>query len=266
MPSRTLGTYLYCIAPAEPSAIWARPLRSAGVGPVGGRPRVIGEGDLVAVVSDAPADVYTITRAALLAHEEVIAEAMERADVLPVQFGTVADSDEAIQRHLLRREAPALRRQLNRVHGCVEFSVKVLWEREPLFAEIAAHDADIRELRDDLARGDSTSSTYFQQIQLGELVADAIERMRARESAEWLAALRPLAREAHSSLPIADTMALNAAFLVARGTAETFAERVGVLRQSQHGRLIVRCTGPLPPYSFVDLATSVKEAGHGVAH
>src|SRR5690242_5508563 len=102
MPSTGLGTYLYCIARAEPFSGPMPPLHGRGVAGDGSRPRVVTGGGLAAIVSDSPMTGYDITRETLLAHEQVIAEAMERTDVLPVRFGTVAESDEAIREQLLR--------------------------------------------------------------------------------------------------------------------------------------------------------------------
>lgn len=265
MRPASAGTYLYCLTFAGACADGAPPLERAGIGGDTARPRAIQFADLAAIVCDAPYARYDITRANLLAHEEVIEEVMARADVLPVRFGTVAESDQVIQEQLLRRGAGALRQQLARIHGCVELGLKVFWQSERIFAEIAGADATIRVLRDDIA-GQEPAAAYALRIELGELVAGAIERMRDRE-AEWLlAALRPLARELQINPPQMDLMALNASFLVTREAVAGFEGHVAALRQEQRHRLIVKLVGPLPTYSFVDLALSGEDSVHGIIH
>lgn len=265
MRPASAGTYLYCLTHAAPFADSAPPLACAGIGGDLARPRVICFADLAAIVCDAPFARYDITRANVLAHEEVIEEAMTRADVLPVRFGTIAEGDGVIQERLLRRGAWALHQQLNRVRGCVELGLKVLWQSDRLFMEIADADSTIRALRDDIA-GEDAAAVYAQQIQLGELVAGAIERMREWEEERLLAALRPLAHATQINPPQMDMMALNASFLVARAAVAAFEARVSVLRQQQRERLIVKLIGPLPPYSFVDLAISGEDVAHGIIH
>ena len=257
------GAYLYCLTPAAPFTEGTPALERAGIG--GATPRVLRVADLAAIVSDSPYPHYDISRANLLAHEAVIEEVMARADVLPVRFGTVAESDAAIQDDLLRHAAAAVRQQLQRVRGCVELGVKALWHAERLFAEIAEGDAAIRALRDELAGHDPTA-TYYQQIQLGELVAGAIEQLRDWEADHLLGALAPLARETQTNPPQTDLMALNASFLVPRGVVGACGVRVEALRQAQRHRLIVKDAGPLPPYSFVDLAWGEEPAAHGITH
>lgn len=265
MRPASAGTYLYCLTHAGAFADGTLPLEHTGIGGDAARPRAIRCADLAAIVCDSPYARYDITRANLLAHEEVIEEVMARADVLPVRFGTMAASDRVIQEQLLRRGAGALHQQLARIHGCVELGLKVFWQTERIFAEIAGADATIRALRDDLA-GQDPAAVYAQRIELGELVAGAIERMRDGEAQWLLAALRPLAREVELNPPQMDMMALNAAFLVAREAVAEFEARVAALRQDQWQRLIVKLVGPLPPYSFVDLALSGEDAVHGIIH
>src|SRR5919199_3751205 len=126
-PSNT-GTYIYCVAPAQAferngSALVATP----GIGGRDKPVRLLTSDALAAVVSDAPRDEYAISRENLLAHQRVITQAMTRSDVLPVAFGTVAESDQQVQEQLLKREADELHRALATVRGCLELELKVLW-------------------------------------------------------------------------------------------------------------------------------------------
>src|SRR5262245_11719762 len=144
------GTYLYGIAPAEPFR-GRRPLEAPAVGGRDSGVRTIEHQGLVAVVSDAPMTRVEITRENVMGHQHVLEEVLRRADVLPASFGTVASSDEEVRERLLRRESAELRDQLEYIRGRVEVGLKVLWDRERLFAEIAAENDDLRALRDSIA-------------------------------------------------------------------------------------------------------------------
>src|SRR5207248_69521 len=121
------GTYIYCVAHTQPFENGGSPFTAPGIGE--GAVRLVTYDDLAAVVSDAPQHHYDINRENLLAHQRVITQAMTRSDVLPVSFGTVADSDQEVQ-ELLKRAFDHLHQHLALVQGCIELALKVLWNEE----------------------------------------------------------------------------------------------------------------------------------------
>jgi hypothetical protein len=257
------GTYIYCVARAQPfekngSSLFATP----GIGGHD-KVRLVTYDDLAAVVSDATQDDYAVTRENLLAHQRVITQAMTRSDVLPVAFGTVADSDQQVQEQLLHGAADELHQSLDYVHGRIELDLKVLWNEERLFAEIVAENDDIRALRDSLA-GQPPDATQYERIGLGERVAAAIERKSEAEAAWLLDALAPLAVETRVNDNLGDMMLLNAAFLVDKSQEQAFDATVQALSAAQAGRQILQYVGPLPPYNFVDLRIRWEEEPDGV--
>ena len=256
-PPSNAGTYIYCVARAHPFENDASPFATVGIGGHD-RVRILTYDDLAAVVSDACQDQYDISRENLLAHQRVITQAMTRSDVLPVAFGTVAESDQQVQEQLLKREADALHQALDSVGGRIELDLSVLWNEERLFAEIVAENDDIRALRDSLA-GQSPEATHYERIQLGEMIAAAIQRKSEAEAASLLDALEPLAVETRVNDNLSDMMLLNAAFLVDKSQEQAFDARVQALGEAQTGRQIFRYLGPLPPYTFVDIRVHWEE-------
>ena len=261
-PSNT-GTYIYCVARAQPFERDSSPFATPGIGGQE-QVRILTYDDLAAVVSDSPQDQYDISRENLLAHQRVLIQALTRSDVLPVSFGTVAASDQEVQEKLLEREADDLHRSLEHVRGRIELDLKVLWNEERLFSEIVAENEDIRALRDRLA-GQAPDATHYERIQLGERVAAALERKSAAEAAALLDALEPLAVETRVNKNLGDMMLLNAAFLVDRSQEQAFDTRVQSLGEAQAGRLIFQYVGPLPPYNFVDIELQWEEEPDGSA-
>src|SRR5918911_906752 len=263
-PPPHTGTYIYCVARAQPfekngNSLFATP----GIGGHD-KVRLVTYDDLAAVVSDAPRDGYDVTRENLLAHQRVITQAMTRSDVLPVAFGTVAESDQQVQERLLHGAADDLHRALAEVQGCIELELKVLWNEEPLFAEIVAENEDIRALRDSLA-GQPPEATQYERIQLGERVAAALQRKSDAEAAWLLDALEPLAVATRVNENQTDMMLLNAAFLVDKSQEQAFDATVQALGAAQAGRQIFQYVGPLPPYNFVDLRVQWEEEPDGAA-
>ncbi|MGZ3581786.1 MAG: GvpL/GvpF family gas vesicle protein [Ktedonobacterales bacterium] len=250
------GTYIYCVTSAQAVSQSSQALSVTGVG---GQPvRAVPYSDLAAVVSDSPFDSYDVTRENLTAHEQVVENVMRQSDVLPVSFGTVAENDQAVQQQLLSSAFDDIHQALNRVHDRVELGVKVLWERDRLFADLAAEDDSIRALRDEIA-GSTPDETYDERTQLGELIAAGIEQKRDQDATAILSQLQPLAVDVRTNPPYGDMMVLNASFLVDMQQIPAFEAQVDSLRQAQAGRLIFSYTGPLPPYNFVTIAASQAE-------
>jgi len=144
------------------------------------------------------------------------------------------------------------------IEGRVELGLRVLWNRDQLFFEIAAERDDIRRLRDAVADR-PPDSAYFERIQLGELTNAAIVEKRDRDAEAILDALNPYAVDVRMNRIINDMMILNASFLVDRDRIEDVDAQVQRLGEIHAERLIFRYVGPLPPYSFVNINVSWEE-------
>jgi hypothetical protein len=249
------ATYVYGVAPAEPFR--GPPLRVPGIG---GKVavRTIMLGDLVAVVSDVPGVDIDLRRETLLDHQRVLEEVLSRSDVLPFSFGTVAASDEEVRDVLLQEGYDALHEQLESIRGCVELEVKVFWNRERLFAEIAQENDEVRALRDEISLLPNDVATA-EKLTLGQLTEAEIELKSAWEADAVLDVLEQHAVDLLVSPNLNDSMLLNAAFLVERAREEEFDGAVYGLGEAQAGRLIFNYVGPLPPYSFINLAFEAEE-------
>jgi hypothetical protein len=247
------ATYVYGIALAAPFQDGHPPLRVPGIGGAGEPVRTIEHGDLVAVVSHVPGLQIDISRSNLLDHQRVLEEVLSRSDVLPLSFGTVAESDDEVREMLLRDGYQALHEQLEYTRGCVELEVKVFWEQERLFAEIVEDNDEVRELRDTIALLPDDSAT-MEKITLGQLIESEMEARSGWEADRLLEALEAHAVDAIVSPNLKDTMLLNAAFLVERAREEEFDDAVAALAAEHAGRLVFNYVGPLPPYSFINLA------------
>jgi len=201
---------------------------------------------------------YNISRDNLMAHQRVVDESMRRADVLPVAFGTVARDDRDVREKLLRREHDELQEYLAYVQGRAELGLKVLWNRDHLFADIVRERGDIRALRDRVANR-PPDSAYFERIQLGELTNAAISDKRDRDAEAIVEELRPLAVDLRLNRLLAEFMILNAAFLIDRDQVKAFDAEVQRLGELHADRLVFQYVGPLPPYSFANISVSWEE-------
>jgi hypothetical protein len=247
------ATYVYGVAPAAPFENGGPQLGVPGIGGSGAPVRTIALGELVAVVSDVPGLKLDFSRENLLDHQRVLEAVLRRADVLPFSFGAVAASDEEVRDVLMQGAYDALREQLDYVRGCVELEVKVFWDQARLFAEIAEENDEVRALRDEIPYLPPEDAA-MEKIALGQLTEAEIEAKSAAEAERVLDALDPIAVEGLVSPNLRDTMLLNAAFLVERAREPEFDRVMDALARAQAGRLVFSYVGPLPPYSFINLA------------
>ncbi|BCL24018.1 GvpL/GvpF family gas vesicle protein [Streptomyces tuirus] len=238
-----MSTYVYGIAASS------HPSLPEGMGGVGDPPRevrILREGDLAAIVSEAPEGLRP-KRKDLLAHQNVLSEAGAAGCVLPMRFGSVAPDDNSITGVLAER-AEHYKERLRALDNRVEYNIKANHVEEAVLHQVMAESPDIRGLAE--ANRQAGGGSYDDKIRLGELVAAAVKAKEADDGAAVRRALEPVADDV-SVGPESTGWLANVSFLVDRGTAESFLAAVEQLRKDMP-HLEVRVNGPLPPYSFVE--------------
>ncbi len=243
----TEGKYLYGIIRCS----HPRTFTNRGVGGRGDPVYTVHAGDLAAVVSDSPIIEYDQSRRNLLAHTQVQEEVMEQFTILPVRFGVIAPSAEAIQQKLLIRQADELSRILEQLHGRMEVGVKAFWFEEAIFSEIVASTPPIRELRDSLI-GRSPAESYYERIRLGEMISAELTHRRTADAELILSRLQPLAEQVQIGAVLTDRMVVNAAFLLLKERKPTFDAAVDAL-DAEIGQRMMFKVSTAPPYNFVTL-------------
>jgi hypothetical protein len=216
--------------------------------------------DLAAVVRDTSLPAPPIAREQLVGHLRVIEQVMSHTAVVPVGFGAIAESEQEVRERLLVPCYDQLRGLLAYLHGKVELGLKVMWrEMDSVFAAIVAEREDISALRAWIAARPA-ANTRQQRIQIGQMVAEALEEKRAEEAGAIMAVLAPLATEVCAGKLLGDKMILNAAFLVERPREAEFDAGVARLGQEYEDRWLIRYVGPVPPFNFVGGCGVVAES------
>ncbi|MEU9957952.1 GvpL/GvpF family gas vesicle protein [Streptomyces sp. NPDC050982] len=242
-----MSTYVYGIASSSHRSL---PVGMEGVGEPALPVRAITEGDLTAVVSDAPEGLRP-KRRDLLAHQNVLAEAGAAGPVLPMRFGSISPDDAAVAGVLAER-ADHFKERLEALAGKVEYNVKATHDEEAVLHRVMSENPEVRALTE--ANRNAGGGTYDDRLRLGEMVVAAVKSREAEDAAEIQRALEPVAA-AVSAGPESTGWLANLSFLVDRETAETFIATVEEVRKG-HPHLELRVHGPLPPYSFVEPAPS----------
>ena len=248
----THGKYVYCVIRSNQEHRFG----PIGIGTEPAEVHTVSFKDLAAVVSDTPVGVYDPTRENVLTHQAVNEAVMRKHTVLPMSFGTVFKTREDIV-ELLRSAYDAFSDVLKKMHDKFEFGLKVLWDRDQAIREIEAEDEDIRKLKAEI--GSQRGSTYFARMQYGRLVDAALQAKSERYQSEIFALLRDVSVASRANKPIGDKMILNAAFLVGRDKEAAFDARVKEIG-NRYDKLIIKYTGPWPPYNFVNIRLKLERA------
>ncbi|MER5442429.1 GvpL/GvpF family gas vesicle protein [Streptomyces sp. NPDC002790] len=237
------STYIYGIASAGHPSL---PDGMGGIGDPARTVRVVKEGSLAAVVSEAPDDLRP-KRRDLLAHQSVLAEAGGGGPVLPMRFGSLAPDDQAVA-DVLAERADHYQERLSALEGKVEYNVKAQHDEEAVLHRVMAESPEVRTLAD--ANRQAGGGGYEERLKLGELVVAAVQAREAADAVELQQLLEPSA-SAMSTGPESTGWLANISFLVEQKASEHFLAAVEQVRGS-HSHIELTVNGPLPPYSFVE--------------
>jgi hypothetical protein len=234
-----MGLYVYGVVQQGCPA----PDRLTGIGPDEPDVQVTPVDDRLAVVaSELPADAE-LGPEEIIAHRRVIEEVFTRCTILPFRFGTaVADEEDlhAAVAHLL----PAWRERLQLLEGKVEVEVIAAYDEETVLSGVMADNPGVRELAATARDRPEMGSL----VQLGEAVAEKIDRWRSAEATRLMELLGPLAAGHAERAPRQD-LRVRVALLVDRQSLPDVESTLEELAEHDE-RITVELIGPLPPYTF----------------
>ncbi|MET7365782.1 GvpL/GvpF family gas vesicle protein [Streptomyces sp. NPDC005566] len=233
------GVYVYAIVPTGGSL----PRKAAGVGSPPAALRLIGEGPVTAVVSDAPPQLRA-RRRDLMAHQDLLMGLADLGPVLPMRFGMVAADEDTVRGELAGSRESHLA-SLRHLTDGVEMNLKALPAQDAL-AAVLAEENQVRRLREEVRRRPG----YEASVRLGEAIATALSRRAADAGKRIVRTLTPMAR-AVAAGPEVHGCALNVSFLIDRRDSERFRTAAQSFADTHRAHVELRIAGPLPCYSFV---------------
>jgi hypothetical protein len=243
VPALDDAVYVYGVSPkSEYAPVAVNGVEDAEV-------RTVEHAGLVALASRVESG--TLAARDVRAHWRVLEQAFEQGTVLPVRFGTVMESEEAVRVRLLEPNADHLSGLLEQMAGLVQLNVKGGYDEDRLLREIVRSTPAIARLRERVRSRPEGTAPPAEQIALGQLVEREIAQRRAVDGADALRALEPLAVAAREE-QVGHPNAFNLAFLVDRERVDAFSDAVGALRDKFGDRVEIRYIGPVPPFSFAE--------------
>lgn len=227
-------TLLYCITSA------AAPPPALAFGIAGLRLHAVKEAALAALVSPLPSEgILTQPELSdILAFERVVSAAHAAGDVLPVRYGSVMESEQALRAHLKERQADYVQALL-RVQGCVELGIRAeLPESSPPQDPTPP-------------AGNPKSGLLFLKARQAHHAREAATQERLSQVASRVRAdFSDLARESQAQEPRSAqaNAAITISFLVPKEQLSPFQARFSRYRLTEAKRLFL--VGPWPPFSF----------------
>jgi hypothetical protein len=240
------GVYVYGILPGD---IEVEP-GAAGVGDPPGEVRAVRYRDLTALVSDVDLDRPLGRAEDLFTHEELLDSSAAEVALLPLRFGAVLASDDAVAEELLGPHYDEFSAALRQLDGHAEYVVRGRYVEHAVVGEVLEENPEAARLGRQISGGDPVV-TRDQRIRLGEIVAAAVE---ARREADTRVLGDAVAGQVTASVvrpPTHELDAVYAAFLVETGKAEALRQTVERLAGEWQDRIDLRLTGPLAAYDFV---------------
>lgn len=245
--------YVYALVPADTG------MPEGLSGAEGSELALVRHGDLAAVVSEVSTDRPLGTREDLLAHELVVESLAKETTVLPMRFGAVVRTAEAVVDELMAPYHDWFAGVLADLTGRAEFIVVGTYVRDAVLREVLTEEPETLRLRDNV-REMSEDAGYYDRIRLGELIVQALEGKREKDNAALAHAVAPYAAAVAPRQPVGDDTAADVAFLVATAERRRFEDAVEDLGRRWAGRIRLRMLGPLAPYDFVPPAPEEAEA------
>jgi hypothetical protein len=222
--------------------------RGQGVGDT--RVGLLEHGELAAIVSPVGSGPLRAKRRDLLRHSDVLQHAFAHAPVLPLRFGTVLGSDDAVVDDLLAARHEELVSLLQRFERTSELRLRANFVERAVLAEIVQEDKQVARLREAMR---TASDADPRRIQLGEAVAGALNAMRAAAADEIVASLAQHAIDMRIEEPHDALEVVRASFLVENRKVRGLERAAEALAARHRRRITFDLVGPMPPHSFVSL-------------
>jgi Gas vesicle synthesis protein GvpL/GvpF len=233
--------YAYCVASGVDSL--PEPVQGISDAPV----RLLKIEDLVVLVSELDSDAVTVTRENALSHAAVVRSVLDQTTPLPFRFGTLV-GEQQLKNYISARK-PALETKLETVRGCIEMSVKIIWD---IFKD---DQPESPKKYEDSKQG---AGAMFLEEKRREILGDERRAAQASEISAWLQeSLNALARDKQVAVRPGGKLVLSAAHLIERSKIAQYREKVAKLREERPD-LHFLLSGPWPPYTFANVELEFK--------
>lgn len=246
------GWYVYGILPGDVEL--TEEIRGVGNREV----KLVRGGELAALVSEVELTGPIGTPEDFQTHQELLDSTAAGTPVLPLRFGAVLTSEEAVVSELLEPNHDEFVAALDELEGRVEYMVRGRYDEQAVLGEILSENEEAAQLRERVRDADA-DATRDERIRLGEIINSAIAAKREEDTQQLLAAMEERAVASVVRDPTHELDAANVAFLIEEDSEDELDQVVEDLGNRWEGRVELRVLGPMAPYDFVGARQPAEE-------
>ena len=239
------GCYVYGIAPADVELTGD----VHGVGDPPGRIELVRHGGLVALVSEVDLAGRLGTPEDLRAHAQILDATVVELPVLPLRFGTVLATRDAVAGDLLAVYQEAFAAALKQIEGRAQYVMKGRYVEQAVLAEALTEIPEAARLAQ-LIRGQDPNATRQARIRLGEIINKAITVKRNADTRVLGEVVAPHCVASVVREPTHELDAVHVALLVEITRQDDLEQALSGLASDWEGRIGIRLLGPQAPYDF----------------
>lgn len=250
-PTACGRNYLYAIVGG------GEPRTYASLGIDGNDVYTIVEGRVAAVVSGLSSARIRPQRSNLAAHQAVLKRLLADTTPLPMAFGTIAASPEAIRKILVRNQRMFLE-QVQLVAGKVEMGLRVAWDVPNIFEYFINTHPELRLARDRLMSS-RHEFTQDEKIELGRTFDHLLSEDRENHTQKVKRVLSPVCVEFKANACRNEHEVMNVACLVRRDVQEAFSAAVFGAAALFDNSFSFDYSGPWAPHNFVEVELDLEQ-------
>lgn len=218
---------------------------------VGGSPlRAVRARDLAALVSDLDRSGELGSPDDLRIHREILDATAAEVPVVPLRFGTVLTSEDAVAEELLVTNRDEFAAALEQLEGRAEFLVRGRYVEEAILDEIFSENKQAARLRDTIRRHDPDAARDARS-ELDEIITEAVAAKREEDTQVVEEAMEGISVASIVREPTDELDAVHVAFLVAVDDEGEAEQVVDDLARGWEGWIDVELLGPVAAYDFV---------------
>jgi hypothetical protein len=243
------GIYVYGILPADVEMADEMP----GVGDPPGQIRVVRSDDLAALVSEVDLSQGLGSPDDLTAHKDILDASAAELPVLPLRFGAVLTSEDAVAEELLDANHDEFADALDELDGRAQFVVKGRYVQDVILDEVLSQNKQAGRLAEKI-HGKNSDATRDSRIRLGEMINKAVAAKREEDTGALGDAMNGHCVASVVRDPTHELDAVHVAFLVDSDQEDDMEAALEDLAGSWDGRVELRLLGPMAAYDFVGTA------------
>jgi Gas vesicle synthesis protein GvpL/GvpF/Lsr2 len=243
------GIFVYGILPADIELAADMP----GVGEHPGLLRIVRCAGLAALVSEVDLSAPPGSADDLRTHREILDATATEVPVLPLRFGTILASEDAVAGKLLAARHDEFADALDQLEGRAEFLVKGRYVKQALLEEVVSRDKQAARLRDTID-GNDPEAARNARIELGEILKEAAAARREEDRQAVEEAMEGVCVASIAREPAHDLDAVHVAFLVDADKESDMERVIEDLAREREPQVHIRLLGPMAAYDFTGTA------------